>query len=76
MTVLPGRSILDSLIDAGLNPDHSCREGVCGACETVVLEAGEIEHRDSILSMSERQLNRTMMICVSHCKRGPLVLEI
>jgi len=76
VTVPPGRSILDSLIDAGLSPDHSCREGVCGACETVVLEAGEIEHRDSILTTSERQSNKTMMICVSRCKRGPLVLDI
>jgi hypothetical protein len=49
---------------------------VCGACETVVLEAGEIEHRDSILTTSERQSNKTMMICVSRCKRGPLVLDI
>ena len=71
-----GQSILDSLIEAGLNPDHSCREGVCGACETVVLEAGEIEHHDGILTLQERQSNKTMMICVSRCKRGPLVLDI
>ncbi|KIQ35419.1 ferredoxin [Variovorax paradoxus] len=74
--VPPGKSILDSLIEAGLNPEHSCKEGVCGACETVVLEAGEIEHRDGILSKLERQSNKTMMICVSRCKRGPLVLDI
>ena len=74
--VPPGKSILDSLIEAGLNPDHSCKEGVCGACETQVLEAGEIEHRDGILTKLERQSNKTMMICVSRCKRGPLVLDI
>lgn len=74
--VPPGKSILDSLIEAGLNPDHSCKEGVCGACETVVLEAGEIEHHDGILTKLERQSNKTMMICVSRCKRGPLVLDI
>ena len=74
--VPPGKSILDSLIDAGLNPDHSCKEGVCGACETRVLEAGEIEHHDGILSKAERAAGKTMMICVSRCKRGPLVLDI
>jgi ferredoxin-NADP reductase len=74
--VPPGKSILDSLIEAGLNPDHSCKEGVCGACETQVLEAGEIEHHDGILTRLERQSNKTMMICVSRCKRGPLVLDI
>ena len=73
--VPPGKSILDSLIDAGLNPDHSCKEGVCGACETKVLD-GEIDHHDGILTKLERASNKTMMICVSGCKRGPLVLDI
>ncbi|MFT4099540.1 MAG: PDR/VanB family oxidoreductase [Burkholderiaceae bacterium] len=73
--VPPGKSILDALIDAGLNPDHSCKEGVCGACETAVIE-GEIEHRDGVLTKSEREAGKTMMICVSRCKRGPLVLDI
>jgi ferredoxin-NADP reductase len=70
-----GKSILDALIDAGLNPDHSCKEGVCGACETAVL-GGEVDHHDGILSKAERAANKTMMICVSRCKRGPLVLDI
>jgi ferredoxin-NADP reductase len=73
--VPPGKSILDSLIDAGLSPDHSCKEGVCGACETRVLD-GEIDHHDGILTKIERASNKTMMICVSGCKRGPLVLDI
>ena len=73
--VPPGKSILDSLIDAGLNPDHSCKEGVCGACETAVI-SGEIDHHDGILTKIERASNKTMMICVSRCKRGPLVLDI
>ncbi len=74
--VLPGASILESLIEAGIEPEHSCKEGICGACETVVLEYGEIEHRDSILTKLERESNKTMMICVSRCKRGPLVLDV
>jgi ferredoxin-NADP reductase len=73
--VPPGKSILDSLIDAGLSPEHSCKEGVCGACETGVLD-GEVEHHDGILTKAERAANATMMICVSRCKRGPLVLDI
>jgi ferredoxin-NADP reductase len=73
--VPPGKSILDSLIDAGLNPDHSCKEGVCGACETAVLE-GEIEHHDGILTKLEREAGKTMMICVSRCKSARLVLDI
>ena len=73
--VPPGKSILDSLIDAGLSPDHSCKEGVCGACETKVVE-GLIDHRDGILSKKEREAGKTMMICVSSCKGSRLVLDL
>jgi ferredoxin-NADP reductase len=73
--VPPGKSILDSLIDAGLKPEHSCHDGVCGACETRIL-SGQADHRDSILTQQEQAANKTMMICVSGCKRGPLVLDL
>jgi len=73
--VPPGKSILDSLIDAGLNPDHSCKEGVCGACETAVL-VGELEHHDGVLTKFERESGKTMMICVSRCKSARLVLDM
>lgn len=73
--VPPGKSILDSLIDAGLQPEHSCKEGVCGACETKVLD-GEVDHHDGILTKLERASNTTMMICVSGCKGSRLVLDI
>jgi ferredoxin len=67
--------LLDSLLDAGIEASYSCREGICGACETPVLE-GEVNHRDSILSPGEREANRSMMLCVSHCKSGRLVLDL
>ncbi|GAB2901010.1 PDR/VanB family oxidoreductase [Paralcaligenes ginsengisoli] len=70
-----GVSLLDALLEAGISHDYSCKEGLCGACETRVL-AGEVDHRDSILTKSERAANNTMMVCVSRCKRGPLVLDI
>jgi vanillate O-demethylase ferredoxin subunit len=75
ITVPAGKSLLDALLDAGIAVDHSCREGVCGACETKVLE-GEPEHRDGVLSKSERASGKTMMVCVSGCKGARLVLDV
>ncbi|MDM0046474.1 PDR/VanB family oxidoreductase [Variovorax dokdonensis] len=77
VTVAPGQSILDALIGAGLNPDHSCKEGVCGACETIVVDFdGLLEHGDSILTKKEQESGKTMMICVSRCTGEKLTLDI
>ncbi len=73
--VTPGKSLLDTLIAAGVEVEHSCCEGVCGSCETRVI-AGEPDHRDSVLSAKERANNRSMMVCVSGCKSDTLVLDL
>ena len=60
---------------AGIEPDCSCVQGVCGTCETRVLD-GVPDHRDVILTPEERAGNRTMMICVSGARTARLVLDI
>lgn len=72
--VAPGTALLDALINAGMNPEYSCREGVCGACEVKVI-SGDVDHRDLILSKEEQAANRSMMVCVSGCRSGNLVLD-
>ena len=75
LPVFPGTSILDTLSDAGVEVAFSCREGICGACETRVLE-GTPDHRDALLSDAEKQEGRTMMICCSGAKSERLVLDL
>ncbi|ANY25035.1 PDR/VanB family oxidoreductase [Gordonia terrae] len=75
VTVPADRTILDVLDGRGVVAPSSCREGVCGTCETGVV-SGEVDHRDSILSPEERSENESMMICVSRCTSGRLVLEL
>jgi len=75
LCVPAGKSLLDALLEVGVEVEHSCKEGVCGSCETRVLE-GEPEHRDSVLSKSERASNQTMMVCVSGCKGKRLVIDL
>lgn len=69
------QSIADVLERAGVPLVTSCREGTCGTCETAVL-AGEIDHRDSLLTPEEQARGNTMMLCVSRAKSSTLVLDL
>lgn len=53
----------------------SCRQGVCGSCETRVL-SGAIEHRDGLLGEDERRRGETMMVCVSRACDETLTLDL
>jgi vanillate O-demethylase ferredoxin subunit len=73
--VARGKTIIDTLIEKGFDAPYSCLEGVCGTCETRVIE-GTPDHRDLVLSKDERAANRTMMICCSGSKTEKLVLDL
>ena len=70
-----GKTILDVLIENGISVPFSCSDGVCGTCETRVIE-GRPDHRDMILTDEERANNETMMVCCSGSKSAKLVLDI
>ncbi|MFE3824256.1 PDR/VanB family oxidoreductase [Streptomyces sp. NPDC059092] len=75
LQVPPGKSVLKAAREAGADVPYSCGEGICGTCETEVLE-GEPDHRDSVLSAEERESGETMMICVSPSLGPRLVLDL
>jgi ferredoxin-NADP reductase len=75
LTVPPDRSVLETVEEAGVDVDFSCREGTCGTCETDVLE-GRPDHRDSLLTEDERAAGDTMLICVSRSCGPRLVLDL
>ena len=75
VTVAAGTSILEALDAAGVAVDSSCEQGICGTCETPVLE-GQPDHRDSVLSDAERAAGKTMMLCVSRARSARLVLDV
>jgi ferredoxin len=37
-----GQTLIDMLLDAGIDAPHSCREGRCGSCVATVV-AGEVD---------------------------------
>jgi vanillate O-demethylase ferredoxin subunit len=75
ITIQSGETILDALLKAGIAASHACTEGVCGTCETGVVE-GTPDHRDAFLSKEERAANKTIMICCSGSKSPTLVLDL
>jgi ferredoxin--NADP+ reductase len=70
-----GEAILDALLDAGIDVEFSCMDGVCGSCRTRVLD-GTPDHRDSVLTAAERESGETMMVCTSGAKSSHLVLDL
>jgi ferredoxin-NADP reductase len=75
ITVTPEQSVLAALAAAGVDVLSSCQEGTCGTCETAVL-AGEVDHRDSLLTPDEQAAHDTMFVCVSRAAGPRLVLEL
>jgi ferredoxin-NADP reductase len=75
VTVPPDKTILQAVGEVGVEVLSSCRQGVCGTCETAVL-AGEPEHRDALLEDHERSVGDCMFICVSRGRGHRLVLDL
>lgn len=69
------KTVLQVMLEAGIDVDYSCEGGVCGTCEVGVI-AGEVDHRDFFFPPSERAAARSMMVCVSRCRSGRLVLDV
>jgi vanillate O-demethylase ferredoxin subunit len=75
VTVPKGETILETLIEEGVDVVYSCMAGHCGTCETRVIE-GTPDHRDSFLGDKERSDNKVTMICCSRSKTPVLVLDL
>ena len=75
LTVPPDKSVFEVCKEAGVSVVGSCLEGVCGTCETEVID-GDVDHRDSVLNEEEQESNEYMMICVSRCRGARLTLDL
>ena len=75
ITVAENQTILEALEKAKIYPDNSCRDGICGTCETPVV-SGTPDHRDDLLSDAEQAEGKTMLICISRSLTPLLELDI
>ncbi|MFW6775846.1 PDR/VanB family oxidoreductase [Nocardioides sp. CPCC 205120] len=75
LAVAPGVSLLSALLDAGHDVPHLCRQGVCGEC-LVPVRSGALEHRDLVLSESEKAAGDRMLSCVSRGAHAGAEIEV
>ncbi|MFI1045051.1 PDR/VanB family oxidoreductase [Streptomyces griseoruber] len=73
LTVPAGSSVLSAVRAALPGTLYSCEQGFCGTCVQRVL-AGEVDHRDALLTDAERA--DSMLICVSRARGARLVLDM
>ncbi len=74
-TVPVGESIIQVLEAAGHDLIYDCQRGDCGICQTDVI-SGEPDHRDVVLTDSEKAEGKVMQICVSRARSAKLVLDL
>lgn len=75
LSVPANKTLLQALHDIGIDVQNDCNEGLCGSCECIVNE-GEIDHRDKVLTQQERQQGDRMMPCCSRAKGQHLTLAL
>lgn len=69
------RTLLEILRASNVDVQSDCEEGLCGSCEATVL-AGEVDHRDVVLTSAERKQNSRMMVCCSRSHSNRLVVDL
>lgn len=75
LEVAKGGTLLETVRAAGIDVPSDCEEGLCGSCEVRVIE-GQIDHRDKVLSPTERAAGDRMMACCSRSAGGRLRLGL
>ena len=68
VSVAADETLLNALRRAGVAAPYSCQQGFCGTCRVRVLD-GDVQHRDTLLTESERD-SGMMLTCVSRATKG------
>jgi cytochrome P450/ferredoxin-NADP reductase len=75
LAVAADETILAALTREGFDIPTSCRNGVCGTCLTRVIE-GRPEHRDMVLTETEKAAGDRIAVCCSRSQSAVLVLDL
>lgn len=70
------QTMLDALMEAGIDMIYDCRRGECGLCAVNVTEASApLDHRDVFFSAEERHEEVRMCACVSRAVGGSVTID-
>ena len=70
------RTMLESMLEHGVDLVWDCRRGECGLCQVDVLEVdGRLDHRDVFLSDAEHRQGRKLVTCVSRAVGGSVTVD-
>ncbi len=75
LPVAADQTVLEALRGENIDIQSDCEEGLCGSCEAVVLD-GAVDHRDVVLTRSEKRAGTRMMTCCSRARGSRLVLQL
>jgi len=67
------QSATDALLEAGVSVDVKCSDGLCGVCRCGLV-SGAVEHRDFVLSKSQR--SQHIILCQSRAEDADGIIEV
>ncbi len=73
LTVPADKAATDVLAENGIQVDVKCSDGICGVCKCGLL-SGQVEHRDFVLSKTQRET--ALILCQSRALDKDGVVEI
>lgn len=75
--VRPYQTLLEALIDSGVDMIYDCQRGECGLCAVRIVDHdAPIDHRDVFFSPEEKAENHRMCACVSRLTSGTAVIDV
>jgi dimethylamine monooxygenase subunit B len=75
ISVRNDQTLLDALLEEGIQTPYSCRAGRCGTCELNVIH-GKVEHFDMFYNEEQKSSHKVILPCVSRAASKKLILAI
>ena len=77
VSVPPDQTLLEALMEAGVDMIYDCQRGECGLCAVSVLDVDtQIDHRDVFFGAEEKAEGHKMCACVSRLNGGRAVIDV